>query len=161
MLLRRYVEYLGLYLGIAFVGGAIVHMPGAPLKNGAILLIGMTMFLAASVREARSKSGGAQGLNQIGAYLALSALLSVGLGMISGSIQHFDDFPHYGSVLIPCGIGLSLFMFGWRESLLPRGMRLLALAMALLILLPLVWSGLHAFGHSAFPADHTHGVTSG
>ena len=41
MLLKRYVEYIGLYLGIA-----------------------------------------------------LTALLSVGLGMISGSIQHFDDFPH-------------------------------------------------------------------
>ena len=156
MLLRRYVEYLGLYLGIALVGGAIVHMPGAPLKNAAILLIGMAMFLAASVREARSKTGSTQGLHQIGVYLALSALLSVGLGMISGSIQHFDDFPHYGSILIPCGIGLSLFVFGWRESLLPRGLRMLALAVALLVLLPLIWSGLHAFGHNSFPADHTH-----
>ena len=57
---------------------------------------------------------------------------------------------------IPCGIGLSLFVFGWRESLLPQGLRLLALTVALLVLLPLIWSGLHAFGHNSFPADHTH-----
>lgn len=156
MLLQRYVEYIGLYLGIALVGGAIVHMPGSPVKNIAILLIGMAMFLAASVREAKLKGGGGNAPHVIASYLALSALLSVGLGMISGSIQHFDDFPHYGSVLIPCGLGLSLLVFGWREALLPRGVRFAVLLLALLLLLPLVWSGLHAFGHQQFPADHTH-----
>ena len=156
MLLKRYAEYIGLYLGIALTGGAIVHMPGAPVKNVVILLIGMTMFLAASVREAKLRSGGGGEMRVIAAYLALTALLSVGLGMISGSIQHFDDFPHYGSVLIPGGIGLSLLVFGWRESLLPRGVRMVALLAALALLLPLVWSGLHAFGHHSFVADHVH-----
>lgn len=158
MLLQRYIEYIGLYMGIALVGGAIVHMPGAPVKNIVLMLIGMAMFLTASVREARSRSGsvGTGAPHTIAVYLALSAFLSVGLGMISGSIQHFDDFPHYCSILIPFGLGVSLLAFGWREALLPRGLRLAALALAMLILLPLLWLGLDAFGDHAFAEGHTH-----
>lgn len=156
MLAQKYLEYIALYLGIALVGGAIVHMPGSPLKNVVILLVGMTLFLFASLREARARSGGTDS-GGAGAYLLLSAVLSVGLGMISGSIQHFDEFPDYGSVLIPLGIGLSLLAFGRRETLLPAGTRMVGLIAALVVVLPLLWLGLHEFGHAVFErAGHHH-----
>ncbi|MFM8548440.1 MAG: hypothetical protein ACKODB_12665 [Betaproteobacteria bacterium] len=153
MLTRRYLEFIALYLGIALVGGAIVHMPGSPTKNVVIMLVGMALFLAASLREARAKvlTGESAGA---GRFLVLSAMLSIGLGMISGSIQHFDEFPDYGSILIPCGIGLSLPTFGMRESLLPGGARLAALVVALGLALPIVWLGLHEFAHFAFGDNH-------
>lgn len=93
MLLQRYVEYIGLYLGIALVGGAIVHMPGSPVKNMAILLIGMAMFLAASVREARLRSGkdGTGAAHAIAVYLALSALLPPAWGGLHAFGHH--SFP--------------------------------------------------------------------
>jgi uncharacterized protein (DUF305 family) len=40
-----------------------------------------------------------------------SLLLSIGIGMISGGVQHFTDFPLYSSYLIPLGLVLSFVAF--------------------------------------------------
>ncbi|HYF93694.1 MAG TPA: hypothetical protein VD969_15880 [Symbiobacteriaceae bacterium] len=49
--------------------------------------------------------------------LGFSLLLSNGIGMISGGIQHFSDNPPYSAALIPLGFGLSLFSFILKNSI--------------------------------------------
>ena len=43
-------------------------------------------------------------------------MLSLGLGMLSGSIQHLD-FPHYAAVLLPLGVPVTLVAYMRRERL--------------------------------------------
>ncbi len=143
---KVYFNYISLYLGIALVGGAIVHWPNSPLKNSVLIMIGLALFLFGSYIEARKGGRG-----QLPRYLFLSALLSIGVGMISGSIQHFDDFPAYCSVLIPFGVLLSLLAYSVREAT-ATARQLAITAVALAPLLLLLGYGLRQFGHLMYPA---------
>lgn len=49
--------------------------------------------------------------NAILRVILFSVVLSMGIGMISGAIQHFTDTPKYAVFLIPTGIIVSLFGF--------------------------------------------------
>ena len=142
---KVYFNYISLYLGIALVGGAIVHWPNAPAKNTALVMIGLALFVFGSYIEARKGGRG-----QLPRYLFLSALLSIGIGMISGSIQHFDDFPGYCSVLIPCGVLLSLLAYSVREaSATAKQLAITAVALAPLLLF--LGFGLRQLGYAMHP----------
>lgn len=52
---------------------------------------------------------------------------SLGRDMLSGSIQHFLDFPHYAAVLLPLGVLVSLAAYMGRERLSPPRPQLLRL----------------------------------
>lgn len=49
--------------------------------------------------------------------IIFSILLAVGVGMISGGVQHFDEVPVYASRLIPLGILLSLVGFVFKNGI--------------------------------------------
>jgi hypothetical protein len=53
----------------------------------------------------------------LGRYVGWSVLLSIGLGMLSGSIQHFIDFPHYAAALLSLGVPVTLAAYVGREGL--------------------------------------------
>ncbi len=54
-LLKPYVLYVALYLGVALTGGSVVHLPLAPGRYLLIGAIGVVVFIAASVAEARQR----------------------------------------------------------------------------------------------------------
>lgn len=60
--------------------------------------------------------------------VAASLALSFGIGMLSGGLQHFEDFPERAAMLIPFGLALSFVSYvlrhrpdRWRSILGPAG----------------------------------------
>lgn len=152
--LHPYVLYVALYLGVALTSGSIVHLPLAPVRYLIIGGIGVIIFILASVADARHRHlSGLEGPSgSLGRYVGWSVLLSIGLGMLSGSIQHFIDFPYYAAVLIPLGVLVSLAAYIGRERLsLPRpALMRLGLTVAILAL------GLDILADEMVPHGHDH-----
>lgn len=114
--LSSFAYYLSLYLSIALIGGSIVHMPINPVRFSIIGVIGLAMFAVASYVEVQRKRKSGDLSMSIGHYLGLSFALSLGLGMLSGAIQHYLDAPQYASILIPLGFILAFTSYGIREK---------------------------------------------
>ena len=153
-----YILYVALYLGVALAGGSVVHLPLDPGRYLLIGTIGVVVFIAASAIDARRRHVAAveDGGGALGRYLAWSVVLSLGLGMLSGSIQHFLDFPHYAAVLLPLGVPVTLAAYVGRERLsLPRPQlwQLGAVAVAFTLALGL---GLDLLADEIAPHGHDH-----
>lgn len=109
--LSPYLAYVGFFLGIGLVSGSVVHFPGDPVRYAIIGSIGILLFVISSlVDEIVIKKRNLKE-NAILRVILFSVVLSMGIGMISGAIQHFTDTPKYAAILIPAGIVVSLFGF--------------------------------------------------
>ena len=156
--LYPYVLYVALYLGVALTGGSVVHLPLDPGRYLLIGAVGVVIFIVASGLDARRRHAAAVegGGGALGRYIAWSVALSLGLGMLSGSIQHFLDFPHYAAVLLPLGVPVTLVAYMGRERLgLPRPQlwRLGAVVVAFTLALGL---GLDLLADEIAPHGHDH-----
>ncbi|MBC7406340.1 MAG: DUF305 domain-containing protein [Candidatus Parcubacteria bacterium] len=108
-----YLSTLALFIGTAFVSGAIVHTGNISelYKYLVIGIIGIGLFIAGSfVQESIINSKNLQE-EGVAKFFLFSLMLSVGIGMISGGTQHFSDFPVYSSYLIPIGLIVSYLAF--------------------------------------------------
>ena len=113
IIILSYLSTLALFVGTAFVSGAIVHTGNISelYKYLVIGIIGIGLFIAGSfVQESiiNSKNLQEEGVTK---FFLFSLMLSVGIGMISGGTQHFSDFPVYSSYLIPIGLIVSYLAF--------------------------------------------------
>lgn len=133
-----YSVYLMYFLGIGFLGGAIVHFPVNPNLYGAIGAVGAIIFTIASTLNewiTNRRHVLHEGVFKIILY---SLVLSIGLGMISGGIQHFVDFPIYASYLVPIGFIISLTGYVMSKELkLDRNQKMLLIGKMVLIAIPL------------------------
>lgn len=156
--LKPYVLYVALYLGVALTGGSVVHLPLAPARYLLIGGVGVLVFITASVADARRRhAAGLEGPGGgLGRYVGWSVLLSLGLGMLSGGIQHFLDFPHYAAALPPLGVLLSLAAYLARERTAPAGGGLWQLAGAAAAFAALLYLGLDHLAHDLGGEDHAH-----
>jgi hypothetical protein len=117
VVLFPYMVYVMFFLGAGLTSGAIVHMPLDPNKYTIVLLAGMGIFVIASLlNETVIDKKQLSFLSTIRLVL-FSLLLSVGIGMISGGIQHFEDVLDYAAYLIPGGILLSLISFLFKNNI--------------------------------------------
>lgn len=115
-LFAQYGKYVALFVGAGLISGSVVHFPLAPVRYAIIGAVGALIFAIASVV---SELGDRDPLRLL--RVAVSSLaLAVGIGMVSGSIQHFLDIPDRAALLIPLGVVLSLAAFGIRHGLRVR-----------------------------------------
>lgn len=112
-----YIVYVMFFLGMGLISGGIVHMPLDPQKNMIVLAIGMGVFVIASLLNETVIDKKDLSLISTIRLVAFSLLLSVGIGMISGGIQHFEDVLDYAGYLIPGGILISLIGFLFKNSI--------------------------------------------
>lgn len=156
--LPPYALYVALYLGVALTGGSVVHLPLDPARYLLIGGIGVLIFITASVVDARRRHvAGLEGPGGgLGRYVGWSVALSIGLGMLSGSIQHFMDFPHYASALLSFGVPVTLAAYVGRERLsLPRP-QLLRLGAGAAAFTAALFFGLDMLADEIAPHDHDH-----
>ena len=112
-LFAQYGKYVALFVGAGLISGSVVHFPLAPVRYAIIGAVGALLFAIASVV---TEFGDRDPLRLL--RVAVSSLaLALGIGMISGSIQHFMDIPDRAALLIPLGVVLSLAAFGIRHTL--------------------------------------------
>lgn len=155
--LLPYIVYIMLFIGTGFLSGAVVHFPINPSFFLVIGLIGVIIFTVAStVQEAvyNKKNLKEEGIIP---FIIFSVILSIGIGMISGGVQHFEEYPLYASSLIPTGIAISFITFVLKNNLkLNMKQALFSLLVGGIVLVPM-WFLLNAFAHSFEAVPHGHG----
>ncbi|MFE1788728.1 hypothetical protein ACFW7J_10090 [Streptomyces sp. NPDC059525] len=159
-LAARYLGYVGYFVGAGLISGAVVHHPLDPARYTRIALYGAAVFLAATVLNefllTRERPGLPRALVVIGSSLALS----FGIGMLSGGLQHFDDFPARGAVLVPAGLVVSFIAYVIKDADIANRRVFGVVGLAVLITAALAFLGLREVAASMekeFGAGHSHG----
>jgi hypothetical protein len=114
---KPYLSYLVMFLGMGLISGSIIHAAQPEMRQYAFTLmaIGAVLFsLGSYLNEVLFKTG-VMGDNLV-KYVLLSLLLAVGIGMVSGSTQHFFDTPIFASYIAPLGIFISSIAFAIRQG---------------------------------------------
>ncbi|WP_172970968.1 hypothetical protein [Bacillus sp. THAF10] len=109
-------------------------MPIEPVRYSIILIFGSILFISASFVNEYFVEKKEMNFSQAVKLLFFSLLLSLGVGMVSGGIQHFGDLGGYAVILIPTGIVLSVFSFIFKNNI-PLNIKQAALVMTMLFLL--------------------------
>ncbi|GAA1153836.1 hypothetical protein F4556_001461 [Kitasatospora gansuensis] len=160
-LLSRYLGYVGYFVGTGLISGAVVHHPLDPARYTVIGLAGAALFLVAAI-AAELGGPGRPSAGRLLLVLGSSLALSFGIGMLSGGLQHFEDFPARAAVLIPAGLLLSFLAYTVKEADRPAR-RILGLpGVVVLVATVLAFGGLRqlaaGIGQPADGHSHSHGV---
>lgn len=155
--LRQYLVYVVSFVGAGMVSGGVVHYPLNENYYGALAVLGGIVFAVGSIANEVLSNKGFPKLRCLLAIISISLLLSFGIGMLSGGIQHFTDFPSRSAVLIPSGIVLSYLAFclkaGWFQrpsikKVLTSGILVTSVALASLAVLMNVADGMNTPAHT-------------
>jgi uncharacterized membrane protein YiaA len=160
--------YVMYFLGVGFISGSIVHFPIDPRFYSIIAAVGIIIFLFGAVMEKKLKEkedGVAKTSFTSWVFLIISSLiLSIGIGMLSGGIQHFTDIAEEAKIFIPLGLALSIIGFVLKNksaTSLPEWKFVAVKVLALIIPIYFVTSYLaHSVqAHEGLPSDHHAGET--
>lgn len=94
------------YAGISFIAGSVSH--GAFSEGRSLITVGLGIlfFIIGSIIDSYYNSESAD--QNILKAILIGAILSVGLGFFTGSLQHFPDSPWRSVWLVPTGFLLSM-----------------------------------------------------
>ncbi|MBT2390744.1 hypothetical protein J7E87_15255 [Streptomyces sp. ISL-1] len=138
----RYLGYVGYYVGAGLISGAVVHHPMDPTRYSMIAGAGVLVFLVATVLNDIILATEKPVLSRTLRVLGTSTMLSFGLGMLSGGMQHFADLPDRCAVLIPLGIVLSFVAYFLKEDKAPWRRIFGLMGLAVLVVAALTFAGL-------------------
>ncbi len=113
-LVRSFSAHLAQFIGIGLISGSVVHagtIGGNSVKYGALLGLGVLIYCLKFLIEARFRVD-----RQLLRFLGVSTFVSLGTGMLSGSVQHFLDGPRAGAILASAGIVIAYVAFCVRED---------------------------------------------
>ena len=113
-LIRAFLAHAAQYLGIGIVSGSVVHastLGGNPIKYAVMIAVGTLIYCMKFLIEAGFRVD-----RRLANYLAVSTVVSLGTGMMSGSAQHFLDGPRAGAVLASVGLVIAYISFCLRED---------------------------------------------
>ncbi|RZB14307.1 hypothetical protein StrepF001_38735 [Streptomyces sp. F001] len=115
-LLGSYIGYAATFVGAGLISGAIVHHPLDPSRYTLIAVVGAAVFLFATVLNEFVLTKRRPGVTRVLGIVTASLALSFGIGMLSGGLQHFEDFPERAAMLIPFGLALSFVAYVLRHE---------------------------------------------
>jgi hypothetical protein len=134
-LLGNYFGYAATFVGAGLISGAIVHHPLDPARSTVIAVAGALVFLCATILTEFVLTTQQPRASKVLSIVASSLALSFGIGMLSGGLQHFEDFPARAAMLIPFGLTLSFIAYvlrhepeRWRSIVGPAGVLVLITA---------------------------------
>lgn len=108
---KDYLAYVLHFFGVGFISGSVVHFPSNPILYSGIMLVGAGLFVFGTLEQQKKTD-----VKQPTTLIAQSLLLVFGIGLMSGSIQHFVDTPQYAALLIPLGLIMSYNTFFWQKN---------------------------------------------
>lgn len=130
-----YLGYATTFVGAGLISGAVVHHPLDPDRYTVIALVGAGVFLCATLLNEFILKRQRPSASKVVAIVLASLALSFGIGMLSGGLQHFEDFPERAAMLIPFGLALSFVAYvlrydaaRWRSIIGPTGLLVLVTA---------------------------------
>ncbi|GLW47496.1 hypothetical protein Stsp02_31580 [Streptomyces sp. NBRC 14336] len=130
-----YLGYATTFVGAGLISGAVVHHPLDPDRYTVIALIGALVFLGSTLLNEFVLKRQRPSVSKVVGVVLASLALSFGIGMLSGGMQHFEDFPERAAMLIPFGLALSFVAYvlryqtaRWRSIVGPTGILVLVTA---------------------------------
>ncbi|ACO47525.1 hypothetical protein DEDE109153_16335 [Deinococcus deserti] len=160
-LLLPFVAYFLMLASTSFIAGGIVHLGLGENTTFymALAAVGVVCFTAGNYLQEYVIRKNERG-TALGKFLLVSFVLSVGIGMMTGGVQHFLDNPPYSTILIPSGLLLAVTAFAMREGL-TLGRKVTQLISGTLAVAALLFGGLSALSTSvSAPAAHGHGAAA-
>lgn len=137
-ILFPFIGYLMYFLGVGLIAGSIVHLPIDPSKYSILMVVGIVIFIAASFLNEVIIEKKSMSVQDVVRIIVLSLFLSLGIGMMSGGIQHFSEVKEYATYLIPIGFILSLFSYIFYKKIKLTGKQIaLVVTICALIVIPL------------------------
>lgn len=97
----RYSGQMLYFLGAALIAGAVVHYPINPPLYAIICGVGAFVFLLGTIVNEFVLADERPALRQAISLVAFSLLLSFGVGLVGGGIQHFEQFPERSAWMTP------------------------------------------------------------
>lgn len=155
----RYVGAMLYFVGAALIAGAVVHYPIDPPVYAVICIVGALVFLLGTVVNEFVFAAVRPTLHRAVALVMFSLLLSFGVGLLGGGIQHFEQFPARSAAMTPIGMLMSYAAFvakdpdgRWRHvfSLFGAGF---------LLVTALTWIGMSALATTMETPANEHGTT--
>jgi hypothetical protein len=113
--------YLAYFVGVSFQSGGIVHYSLDPGRYGKLIVIGAFIFVVGAISsdlvsdDSRLRESGPAGF---AIFIVSSLVLSIGVGLIGGSVQHFNDIPRRAPLFI--GLGVVLSALGYHGRFRPH-----------------------------------------
>ncbi|MFD5325186.1 hypothetical protein [Streptomyces sp. NPDC127092] len=159
-LAARYLGYVGYFVGAGLISGAVVHHPLDPDRYTRIAAYGALVFLAATILNEVLLTRERPGLGRTLVVVGSSLLLSFGIGMLSGGLQHFDDFPARGAVLVPVGLVVSFVTFVIKDADTPWQRIFSVFGLTVVVVAALAFFGLREVAASmeTSSSGHDHGT---
>lgn len=153
----RYVGAMLYFMGAALIAGGVVHYPIDPPQYTVICVVGAFVFLLGTIFNELVLADRRPDLAKVASLVTFSLLLSFGVGMVGGGIQHFTQFPERSAWLTPIGLVMSYIAFvakdtdgRWRHAFSLFGGGVVVVA-------GLTWLGMSALASTIEPTDHGHG----
>lgn len=156
-----YARYMGAmlyFVGAALIAGAVVHYPIDPPVYTMICVVGALVFLLGTVVNEFVFAAERPTLHRAIALVTFSLLLSFGVGLLGGGIQHFEQFPERSAAMTPIGLLMSYAAFVAKD---PEGRwrNLFSMFGAGVVLVAVVtWYGMSAIADSSDSTGHDHGT---
>ena len=155
-LYARYVGAMLYFVGAALIAGAVVHYPIDPPVYAVICVVGALVFLLGTVVNEFLFAAERPALRRAIALVTFSLLLSFGVGLLGGGIQHFEQFPERSAAMTPIGLLMSYAAFVAKD---PEGRwrNLFSLFGAGVVLVAVVtWFSMNAIANSMESNGHSH-----
>lgn len=154
----RYVGAMLYFVGAALIAGAVVHYPIDPPVYTVICIVGALVFLLGTIVNEFVFAAERPTLRRAIALVTFSLLLSFGVGLLGGGIQHFEQFPERSAAMTPIGLLMSYAAFVAKD---PEGRwrNLVSMFGAGVVLVAVVtWFGMSAIADSLGSTGHDHGA---
>lgn len=152
----RYSGQMLYFMGAALIAGAVVHYPINPSLYTIICVVGAFVFLLGTIVNEFVLADERPVLSQAVSLVAFSLLLSFGVGLVGGGIQHFEQFPERSAWMTPIGLLMSYVAFvakdskgRWRHLVSP-------FAAGVVVISALAWLGMTALAGTISSDGHSH-----
>jgi hypothetical protein len=106
---KKFLVYLTSYLGVALIGGSIVHvgtLDAHSTRYVVLGIVGLVLMITGNVLEAQVQR---EPLNI--KYFGIVSALAIATGFLSGGIQHYLDNPIYAGYLLAIGLLVAYVTF--------------------------------------------------
>lgn len=143
-------------LSVGFIAGSVVHVGFNNSNNIYYIIFGVVgcfLFVLGNYLQEKLINKNQMGGLRAVTFLLVTLLLSISVGMVSGGLQHFLDFPAYATYLIPLGIFFSTLFYMIKNEYKPFNCYL-PILIASLLLSGVVFVGARQLAETVQPVGH-------